>query len=336
MPRTSSARAITNYPPIWVEHPPAASLSRLPVQSLQKAEIRVGPAGWSYTDWRGIVYPSHASGSGKELETIARAFDTVEINTSFYRPPRPEVVRVWLRKSSLNPRFRFTAKLYRRFTHERDASADEERQVKEGLVPLMEAGKLGALLAQFPWSFKNTLQNRQYLAGLLLRFHDYPVVVEVRHASRDHPEAHALLREYRAGFCNLDQPLIGRSLAPTAKVTSPVGYVRLHGRNYETWFAEKGGVEQRYDYLYTPEELAEWKQRIDSIAARSEDTYVILNNHYEAKAVANAAQLRNLIEGKLVKVPPLLLSRYPQLDSIAERERSADVTATEGTLFPIR
>ena len=299
----------------------------------QRHNVWIGPAGWSYADWRGIVYPSFPSGSGKELETIARTFDTVEINSSFYRPPRPEVTRVWLRKASINPRFRFTAKLYRRFTHERDSSADEERQVKEGLAPLMEAGKLGALLAQFPWSFKNQPENREYLAGLLLRFHDYPVVVEIRHASWNKPDVLEQLREQRAGFCNLDQPVSGRSLAPTENVTAPVGYVRMHGRNYESWFADSGGVEQRYDYLYNTEELAEWKRRIDSIAARSQDTYVILNNHFLGKAVANAVQLRSMIEDKPVGVPPLLLSRYPQLESVAALEAAPP---GEETLFRLR
>jgi uncharacterized protein YecE (DUF72 family) len=190
---------------------------------------------------------------------------------------------------------------------------------------------------QFPWSFKNAPENRQYLAGLLLRFHDYPVVVEIRHAtwvgSGNKPEVFDMLEEFGAGFCNLDQPVIGRSLAPTENVTAPIGYVRLHGRNYDSWFAESGGVEQRYDYLYSPEELAEWKRRIDSIAARSQDTYVILNNHYGGKAVANAVQLRSMIEDKRVAVPPTLLSRYPQLEEFAA---APSAPVIEDTLFRLR
>jgi uncharacterized protein YecE (DUF72 family) len=300
--------------------------------------VLIGPAGWSYADWRGIVYPAYPHGSGKELETVAQTFDVVEINTSFYRPIRPEVARVWLRKSAINPGFRFTAKLYRRFTHDRDASAEEERDFKEGIAPLMEAGKFGALLVQFPWSFKNAPENRQYLAGLLLRFHDYPLVVEIRHASWNRPEVFELLEEYGAGFCNLDQPVIGRSLAPTEKVTAPIGYVRLHGRNYESWFADSGGVDLRYDYLYTREELAEWQRRITSIAARSQETYVILNNHYQGKAVANAVQLRSMVEDKLVKAPPTLLERYPQLEKFVEpRDAGADAGSdAEKTLFRLR
>ena len=333
MRRANSVRVINTVFPNSATSAQRPAESSLPQGNNARHNVWVGPAGWSYADWRGVVYPSFPLGSGKELETIARTFDTVEINSSFYRPPRPEVTRVWLRKASLNPRFRFAAKLYRRFTHERDSSADEERQVKEGLAPLMEAGKLGALLAQFPWSFKNQPENREYLAGLLLRFHDYPVVVEIRHSSWNKSDVLEQLREQRAGFCNLDQPVIGRSLAPTENVTAPVGYVRMHGRNYESWFADSGGVEQRYDYLYNNEELAEWKRRIDSIAARSEDTYVILNNHFLGKSVANAVQLRSMIEDRPVSVPALLLSRYPQLESVAAPENTP---VQEETLFRLR
>ncbi|MBI4479459.1 MAG: DUF72 domain-containing protein [Acidobacteria bacterium] len=319
-----------------LHNPPRPKLPRSPAATLPK--IWIGPAGWSYTDWRGIVYPSYPHGSGKELETVAELFDVVEINTSFYRPLRPEVSRVWLRKCAVNPRFRFTAKLYRRFTHERDASAAEEREFKEGIAPLMDAGKLGALLLQFPWSFKNAPENRQYLAGLLLRFHDYPLVVEIRHASwvmfgvmsENKPDVLHLLEEYRAGFCNLDQPVIGRSLAPTENVTAPIGYVRLHGRNYASWFAESAGVDLRYDYLYSREELEEWQGRIESIAARSQDTYVIVNNHYQGKAVANAIQLRSMTEDKRFSIPPPLLARYPQLSPCAAPP------VFEDTLFRLR
>src|ERR1019366_2536307 len=118
-----------------------------------------------------------------------------EINTSFYRPLRPETSSVWLRRVSSHPRFQFTAKLYKRFTHERDAGPTDERDFKEGIFPLMQAGKLGALLLQFPWSFKNTPEQREYLSGLLLQFREYPLVVEVRHASWNRPDVLRFLQD---------------------------------------------------------------------------------------------------------------------------------------------
>jgi uncharacterized protein YecE (DUF72 family) len=282
------------------------------------AEVRVGPAGWSYPDWRGVVYPPPSRTGSHELEFVSRYFDTVEINTSFYRPLRPEIARVWLRKIAPNPRFRFTAKLLGRFTHERDAGRAEETACKEGLAPLHEAGKLGALLFQFPWSFRNSAEDRDYLAGLITKFSEYPLVVEVRHASWNVPETLAFLQERGVGFCNIDQPQFGsstsgRSMPATAKVTAPVGYVRLHGRNYDNWFADNAETGQRYDYLYTPDELREWQRRIASVAARSAATYVILNNHYQGKAVVNALQLASMIRKAPVPVPESLLEPYPEL-----------------------
>ena len=281
--------------------------------SIATESVRVGPAGWSYPDWRGVVYAAPSRSGSQELEFVSEYFDTVEINTSFYRPLRPEVTRVWLRKTASNPRFRFTAKLLRRFTHERDAGRVEETACKEGLAPLLEEGKLGSLLLQFPWSFRNDAEGRTYLAGLVARFTEYPLVVEVRHASWNAPETLEFLQEHGVGFCNIDQPLIGRSMPATARVTAPVGYVRLHGRNYDTWFAENAETGLRYDYLYTPEELREWQRRIATVAARSEATYVILNNHYQGKAVVNALQLSSMIRKTPVPAPPSLLERYPEL-----------------------
>ena len=277
-------------------------------------KIWIGTAGWSYPDWKGFVYPAFHPRAAHELETLSQYFDTVEINTSFYRPLRAEISSVWLRRVSSHPRFQFTAKLYKRFTHERDAGRTDERDFKEGISPLMQAGKLGALLLQFPWSFKNTPEQREYLSGLLVQFREYPLVVEVRHASWNRPDVLKFLQDHRAGFCNVDQPLIGRSMPATQNVTAPIGYVRLHGRNYETWFAEDSGAELRYDYLYSRAELLEWKQRLEAIAARSERTYVVLNNHYQGKAVVNALQLASMVYGKPLEAPPPLLERYPQLE----------------------
>jgi uncharacterized protein YecE (DUF72 family) len=301
--------------------------------------IRIGPAGWSYPDWKGIVYPLGPAASGsQDLEFISQYFDTVEINTSFYRPLRAEIAKVWLRKIASNDRFQFTAKLLRRFTHERDAGPAEESACKEGFAPLLEDGKLGALLLQFPWSFRNTAENQAYLEGLFAKFAEYPIVLEVRHASWNSPEILELLQERGVGFCNIDQPQFGSprsgssrsggSMPATARVTAPVGYVRLHGRNYNTWFAENAKTGLRYDYLYTPDELREWQQRIESVAARSQSTYVILNNHYRGQAVANAFQLAAMIRKKPVPMPPGLLELYPDL------EEHSSVPVPQGQLFP--
>jgi uncharacterized protein YecE (DUF72 family) len=278
--------------------------------------IRVGPAGWSYLDWNGIAYPRTRPRGFREPEYLARFFDVIEINTSFYQPVRAETARSWAAQVGAHPKFQFTAKLWRRFTHDRDAGRDEERAVKAGLNPLAEAGKLGALLLQFPWSFKWTKENREYLGALAMQFLEYPLVLEVRHSSWNIAEAFQLLGELGVGFCNIDQPIIGRSLAPTAETIGAVGYVRLHGRNYNQWFAHSEPHE-RYNYLYRMDELEPWVERAQRVAGRAESTFVITNNHFEAKGVANALEVKALISGKPVAVPETMMARYPELESIA-------------------
>jgi uncharacterized protein YecE (DUF72 family) len=281
-------------------------------------EIRVGPAGWSYADWDGTVYPRPKPPDFHQAAYLARFFDTIEINTTFYYPPPPKTAKGWVSKVAANPNFKFTAKLWQRFTHDRNASRQEEKVFKEGLAPLLEAGRLGALLLQFPWSFKNTRENREYLGGLVVEFMEYPLALEVRHDSWNEPETFRMLAELGVGFCNIDQPVLGRSIAPTDRSTAAVGYVRLHGRNYEHWFSSEEHPEERYDYLYSMEELEPWAQRIRNIAARADVTYVITNNHFQGKAIANALQLISLLTHQPVRVPETLLARYPELEKIIE------------------
>jgi uncharacterized protein YecE (DUF72 family) len=294
--------------------------------------IRIGFAGWAYPEWNGLFYPKPRPSRFRELEYVAQFFSVVEINSSFYRPPRPEWVRKWIGQVEARPNFLFTAKLWRGFTHERNAKVEDEKAFKEGVSPLVEAGRLGALLLQFPWSFKNTEERRAYLADLLDRFGDYPLVVEVRHESWNHPEVLAWLREQGAGICNIDQPTIGRSLRPSAHATSTVGYVRVHGRNAEHWFTKNQDASERYDYLYRLDELTPWAKRVNEIAAKAEVVYVIANNHPHAKSAVNAFQLENLLFGKPVSVPPTLLGHYPQLESIASPLAALN-TSQAGSLF---
>jgi uncharacterized protein YecE (DUF72 family) len=300
------------------------------------SRIRVGPAGWSYADWNGIVYPARRPRDFHEAGYLAEFFDTIEINTSFYHPPRPESVAGWIRRVEHNKDFKFTAKLWQRFTHDRNASRQDEKVVKEGLSPLMNEGRLGALLVQFPWSFKNTPENREYVGGLRMQFVEYPLALEVRHSSWNQPEVLEMLAELNVGFCNIDQPVIGRSIRPSEHSTSKVGYVRLHGRNYEQWFTSKersptGG--ERYDYLYSLDELEPWAERIRSIARRADTTYVITNNHFEGKAVANALELMSLLAGRPVRVPEPLVEHYPELQPIAEPRSSASRPRQTDLLF---
>ncbi len=279
--------------------------------------IRFGPAGWSYKDWAGIVYPQPAPKGFDPLRYLAGYFDAIEVNSTFYRPARASVARSWVKRVKDRPDFRFTAKLWRRFTHEREEAWSEEDvgQVRAALDPLQEAGRLGAVLLQFPWSFRRTEENREWLEDLTSTFSNYPLVLEVRHSSWNEPEFFRELTERGIGFVNIDQPLFKNSIKPTAVATAAVGYIRVHGRNYKDWFRNQARPEERYDYLYSAEELGPWAERAKQLAAEpaTEDVYVVTNNHYRGKGIANALMLQALVEGSPVPGPPDLFDEYGEV-----------------------
>lgn len=283
------------------------------------ANIRVGPAGWSYADWSGYAYPARKPKGFHEITYLAEFFDTIEINTSFYNPLRADHSKRWVERVAANRNFMFTAKMWQRFTHVPNPSGEDEKLVRAGFDVLRDAGKLGAVLLQFPFSFHKTQETVKYLSGVLKRFADYPLVVEVRHATWNAPEVFEWLSERGAGFCNIDQPVIGKSLEPSALATGPVGYVRLHGRRYDTWFSDHAAIPgyERYNYLYSPSELQPWVERTEKVARATQDVYVITNNHYQGKGVVNALELISMLKGAKVKVPEPLLERYPELEKIS-------------------
>ena len=288
---------------------------------------RIGPAGWSYKDWWGIVYPLPKPRGFDALSFLARYFDALEINVTFYRPLSAKTAAAWLGRVAQNPKFRFTAKLWRGFTHDRNATTADEREFKDGLTPLLEAGRLGAVLLQFPWSFRNTPENRDYVAQLRARFLEYPLVLEVRHASWSEPGVLDILEQLDVGLCNIDQPLFKRSVQPAALATSATGYIRLHGRNYQSWFTENKHVGERYDYLYSVSELEPWLDRIKMVEQTTEDTYVITNNHYLGKGIVNALEISSIRKGEPVEAPSSLVEKYPELkDFTTTGDRPAQLT----------
>ncbi|HET8799313.1 MAG TPA: DUF72 domain-containing protein [Thermoanaerobaculia bacterium] len=272
-------------------------------------KIRIGPAGWSYKDWEGVVYPPHGS-RFDPLAFLASFFDTIEINSPFYRIPPPTHAKSWVRRVSGNPDFRFTTKIFKGFTHEETpATGEEMKAFRNYLDPLMDAGRLGAVLLQFPWSFRNTPEARVRLVALFDALRDYPRALEVRHATFQEPELFGFLDEQRVSWVNVDQPLFHESVKPADTVTGPVAYARLHGRNYEKWFTHAESWE-RYNYLYTKKELEPWVERIRTMAERKE-TYVITNNHFRGQAILNAGDLKEAL-GQDATLPPQLKKAYPE------------------------
>ncbi len=276
--------------------------------------INFGPAGWLYKDWEGLVYPLPKPKGFDPLAYLARYFSTIEINSTYYGSPLPATADKWVARVEPFPDFKFTAKLWKRFTHERK-NAWTRAEVREACVPmdrLHGAGRLGALLLQFPWSFRRTEENREWLDDVTRTFRKFPLVLEVRHESWNTPEFYTELSDRGIGFVNIDQPLFKRSIKPSATVTSGVGYIRVHGRNYKEWFRKNAGVEARYDYLYSKQELEPWAARAVEVASHAPESYVVTNNHYKGKAVANAAMLKAMVEKKPAVVPPTLMKAYPK------------------------
>jgi uncharacterized protein YecE (DUF72 family) len=223
-----------------------------------------------------------------------------------------------MKKVERNPEFLFTAKLHQRFTHDRVLDDTQIATFKRGFLPLMRGRKLGALLMQFPWSFRFTAENRDFFIKLRRAFGEYPLVAEMRHSSWMAEEAIGTFIDYRVGFCNIDQPEYTRAMPPTAFLTSGIGYARLHGRNPQNSLGafDRAGNSRvararQHDYLYSEAELAEWIKRIEHINRYAESTFVVFNNDAAAKSVVNALQLRAMISGERPAASKELRRRYP-------------------------
>jgi uncharacterized protein YecE (DUF72 family) len=278
--------------------------------------ILVGPAGWSYPDWVDTVY-TRKTPAADRLRAVAESLDCVEVDNSFYRPPPARMTANWVRAVAGHPGFRFLAKAWQRFTHERTGrwSRAEFEMFAEGLKPLLEAERLDALLFQFPWSFRNVPENRDWLKAIAEWFADWPVAVEVRHDSWVGAEVLDFFRSHRFIYCNIDQPPLAHCLLPSSHVTSEVGYFRLHGRNAGNWFRDQqetyGG---RYDYLYSASELDDALGHVRRIATQAKKTFMIFNNHKDAKAFANALQAKvRLNPDAAIRAPVALLKKFPSL-----------------------
>ncbi|MCZ6650287.1 MAG: DUF72 domain-containing protein [Acidobacteria bacterium] len=286
--------------------------------------VRVGLAGWAYRDWQGIVYPAPPSRGFDRLDWIARFTDLVEINATFYRAARPRDAERWARTVERYPDFRFTAKLEKIFTHDAEGAGDAaERRYRDGLAPLVESGRLAAVLIQFPYSFHNIAANRRRLARLLNRFSDYPLTVEFRHRGWLTADLLAFLASRQVTLAGVDQPAVGQSVPPSLPLTGPFFYIRLHGRNTADWFRPDAGRDARYNYLYDHDDLRPWVQRIRDAAAENLPGLVVGNNHFRGQAAVNAVEIRAALAGHPVPAPAELIRAYPRLAAVARPLPSA-------------
>ena len=302
--------------------------------------VRIGTSGWSYPTgkgtWNGIFYPPpgrRPRGSGKfdELRFYAEHFDTVEVNSTFYRIPAPATAASWAKRTPAN--FEFSLKLFQKFTHPEmfhkatgadplDLGQKDVDEFRAAIDPLASAGKLGALLAQFPPSFKNEPDARGYLEWLLERFRDHNVAVELRHRSwSDQPDdTMKLLGEFGAAWTQIDEPKFRLSIRqnrlPNVKTFY---YLRLHGRNAAQWWKHEKS-EDRYNYLYSASELEPFAEAVEEATRREvKKAYLYANNHFSAKSVANAAILKHQLGQPLPgDYPEEMIDRYPDLKGLVK------------------
>jgi uncharacterized protein YecE (DUF72 family) len=260
------------------------------------APVTIGTSGFSFADWVGPFYPSGTRGPDM-LAFYAQQFASVEINSTYYGIPKPGTMALLDRKTPDG--FEFVVKGHRSMTHDKAGPSPEDLAAfRECLVPLRAAGKLRGILLQFPWSFRPTQGARRRLEGLHQALSaEAPLFVEFRHASWLVPRVFEFLQERGMGYCSVDEPALPGLVPPEARVTGEIGYVRLHGRNRDTWWGRSGG--DRYDYNYTPEELSEWVRKIRELAERSKQVYVFFNNCHAGQAARNALLMRDMLQRDL-------------------------------------
>lgn len=294
--------------------------------------IRIGTCGYSYPGlppkgWHGVFYPRKSGRRVDELEFYAEFFDTVEINSTFYRPPAPGMAAAWAKKTPSD--FEFAVKVWQKFTHSRKLGETSEPDNRweppdaadvdnfmRGIQPLAESGKLGVLLFQYPPAFQYGAANMERLEWTLQAFGKHPKVVELRHRSwSDHKnETLALLQRFRSAWAFIDEPKFASSVRQEFEATGDVMYCRLHGRNYEKWWKHEEAWE-RYDYFYRPEELLALADRLSGVARKRPETkaYVLFNNHARGQAVANALLLKAMLgQTMALNAPPALLEAFPR------------------------
>ncbi len=278
--------------------------------------VRFGIAGWSYPDWAGYLYPP---GVRQPLAAIAPYVDLVEINSSFYRPPAPRHAEGWLAQTAaVAPVLRFSAKVHRAMTHDGRCDPALVDALRNGLAPLAGTGRLTHLLAQCSHAFDDTPDHRGRLERIRDALGDLAVlVVELRHDSWQTPAALGFLDGLGVTVANLDCPLGRRSFSLAECRVGADRYLRLHGRNAAAWFDPRAGRDATYTYLYSDAELREIARRAEALRRGARSLTVVANNHFQAREVTNILQLKALMTGRPVAVPPLLRTRYPALNAIA-------------------
>lgn len=286
--------------------------------------IRVGPAGWSYPDWEGKVYPVVKPAGFHPLRYVAQFFDCVEINSTFYAVPRAEHATRWSKLIEPRADFRMVVKLNRDFTHEPESPEDpwDAKAVAfvRGIEPLRRTKKIATLLVQFPATFLYGKDEVRRLGRLRSLFPGFSLVLEVRHHSWYSPPALDTIRGLSYSLAHTDLPAAWNHPPEWHVSTGPIGYLRLHGRNSKSWFRRGVGRDEKYDYLYSTVELEGLVQKARRLGDEHDEVIVIANNHFAGQAFANAIEFLALLRNEAVPAPPEIVEAYPHLRPIVHIE----------------
>lgn len=256
----------------------------------EQGEIVVGTSGYSFDDWVGNFYPAGIR-KGDMLKEYCRHFSAVEVNSTYYRIPHPMVLRRMEEKTP--DRFEFVIKANQEMTHKGSKNESLYGNFIDAIQPVIEAGKFGGIIAQFPWGFKRTSDNESHLKFIKERFSKYPLFVEFRNREWITEDMFENLEATGIGYCSVDEPRLKGLVPPVARVTTEIGYARLHGRNAKNWWGRSGG--DRYDYLYSENELREWVSKVIEMSRKARKTFVFFNNCHAGQAARNAKLMKELL-----------------------------------------
>jgi uncharacterized protein YecE (DUF72 family) len=251
-----------------------------------------GTSGFSYNDWIGTYYPPKMPRQ-EWLRYYASEFNTLELNSTYYAIPQLSIVKNLIARTREG--FLFAVKASQEMTHSRQNENAVFTAFVHMLRPFIDSGKLGCVLAQFPYSFNHTQENLDYIKLFRERMGELPVVIEFRNIQWIKQEVFDFLQSQNLGFCCVDEPKLPRLLPPIVEVTSKTGYIRFHGRNAAKWWKHENAYE-RYDYTYSSEELSEWIPKIKQLDSKAEKTFVFANNHWRGQAVNTIRQLRLMMD----------------------------------------
>lgn len=259
--------------------------------------IYVGTSGFSYRDWIGPFYPEGMR-QADMLSFYCAQFPVVELDFTYYRMPGARTIGGIERKTPSG--YRIIVKAHRSMTHELPPAAAggvgaAANAFRMAMEPLVAAGKLSCVLAQYPYKLARGEDGMGQILALQEALAGIPLVVEFRNRTWVSEDTFAWLRRAGLGFCCVDEPRLRGLMPPLAVATSNLAYIRFHGRNAAKWWKHSEAWE-RYDYLYTEAELTEWVPRIRAVSARTAETYVLFNNCHAGQAARNARLMKALLE----------------------------------------